>query len=335
MAQPKERLPSQSLNRAVEQSAAGSAAATEAGQTAATEAEQFAATRVSSPGRDAWRRYRHNLAAMASLTVIIAVVLAAIFAPFLHTTDPQAFDFASFHQAPSWSHWFGTDELGRDYYSRLLYGLRIPLIVSSIGTAVTIILGMLLGVIAGYFGGFVDDVLARFTDIMFAFPGFILALIIISLYGKALDPYFAGAGRLVVLVIVFGIVGWPGLMRFVRSLSLSMSEQQFVEAARTAGSSHWSIIRRHLLPNMYGLILVQASFIIVGFIYTEAVLSIFGLGVQPPTPDLGQMLINGTGSMGQNDSEVVFPSILLTLLILAFTFMGDGIRDAVDPRSKG
>jgi peptide/nickel transport system permease protein len=196
---------------------------------------------------------------------------------------------------------------------------------------------MLLGVTAGYFGGRTDTLLARFTDIMFAFPGFTLALIIISLYGKTLDnaPGLQGTGRLVVLIIVFGIVGWPALMRLVRSMSLSLVESQFVEAARTVGSSHWSILRRHLLPNMYGVILVQSAFIVVGFIYTEAVLSLFGLGVQPPTPDLGQMLINGSGSMGQNDSEVVFPAVMLTLLILAFTFLGDGIRDAVDPRSKG
>jgi peptide/nickel transport system permease protein len=336
MAQRRESLPSETLDRTAGQTGqagAGTLAATEAEQ----EADRFSRTRVSSPGRDAWRRFRHNWAALISLTVILLVVFFAIFAPWLHTTDPNNFDFTAIHAAPSAHHWFGTDELGRDEYSRLLFGLRIPLIVSIIGTVITVALGMLLGVTAGYFGGRTDTLLARFTDIMFAFPGFTLALIIISLYGKTLDnaPGLQGTGRLVVLIIVFGIVGWPALMRLVRSMSLSLVESQFVEAARTVGSSHWSILRRHLLPNMYGVILVQSAFIVVGFIYTEAVLSLFGLGVQPPTPDLGQMLINGSGSMGQNDSEVVFPAVMLTLLILAFTFLGDGIRDAVDPRSKG
>jgi ABC-type dipeptide/oligopeptide/nickel transport system permease subunit len=147
--------------------------------------------------------------------------------------------------------------------------------------------------------------------------------------------FMGGAGQALILVIVFAIVGWPGLMRFVRSLSLSMREQQFVEAARTVGSSHWKIIYRHLLPNMWGLILVQASFAVVGFIYTEAILSLFGLGVKEPNPDLGKLLIDGTSQMGNNDAAWIFPSLFLTILILAFTFLGDGIRDAVDPRSRG
>jgi peptide/nickel transport system permease protein len=270
------------------------------------------------------------------LIVALLFIFLAIFAPFLHTTDPIASNFTgALDQAPSSQHWFGTDGLGRDYYSRILYGLRAPLITSMVGAAVTVVLGALIGVIAGYYGGVVDSILARITDIMFAFPGFTLALIIVSLYGNALDSFFpGGGGRLMILVIVFAIVGWPGLMRFVRSLALGMVNQQFIEAARTCGSSSRSIILRHLLPNMWGLILIQASFVIVGFIYTEAVLSLFGLGLQAPNPDLGQMLFEGTSKMGLNDAEYIIPSIFLMVMILAFTFLGDGIRDAVDPRGK-
>jgi ABC-type dipeptide/oligopeptide/nickel transport system permease subunit len=328
MAQPREELPSHSLRRAIDEENLGALTPAE------EEAEQIAKTRVSSPGRDAWRRFRKNWAAMIALIVVLAAFFAAIFAPFLHTVNTATMDFLALNQGPSAQHWFGTDNIGRDLYSRVLFGLRPPLVISLVGTTITVILGTLIGVAAGYFGGTVDNILARVTDVMFAFPGFILALILASLYGSAFN-FMGGSGQAMILVIVFAIVGWPGLMRFVRSLSLSMREQQFVEAARTVGSSHWKIITRHLLPNMWGLILVQASFAIVGFIYTEAILSLFGLGVKEPNPDLGKLLIDGTQQMGFNDAAWVFPSLFLTVLILAFTFLGDGIRDAVDPRSRG
>jgi peptide/nickel transport system permease protein len=270
---------------------------------------------------------------MISLAVVILLVIAAIFAPFLHTSGIQAYDINSLDVGPSAHHWFGTDNNGADLYSLILYGLRVPLIVGVLGTLITVGVGTLIGVASGYFGGIVDSLLARFTDLMFAFPAFILALIIVSLYGQALDQYFGGgSGRVIVLTCVFAFVSWPPLTRFVRSLALAMREQQFVEAARTSGSSNWKIIRRHLLPNMYGLILVQAALITVGIIYTETTLSIFGLGVQPPNPDLGQLLWNGAQNVELFGYLVVFPSIFLVVLLLAFTFIGDGVRDAVDPR---
>jgi ABC-type dipeptide/oligopeptide/nickel transport system permease subunit len=289
---------------------------------------------VSSPGRDAWRRFRKNWAAMLSLSVILILIFIATFAHFMHTADPLGIEYGNLDAGPSPQHWFGTDGLGRDQYSRLIYGLRVPLIVGIIGAAVTTIIGSLIGVIAAYAGGFVDTILSRFTDLIFAFPAFLLALLSVSLFGQALDPYFGGAGRVILLTVIFAAVGWPFLMRFVRSLALSLKEQQFVEAARTSGTSSWRILVRHLLPNMYGLILVQAGFLVVGFVYNEAVLSILGLGVQPPNPDLGVMLFNGSERLGYNAWEVAFPSIFITIIILAFTFLGDGVRDAVDPRGN-
>jgi peptide/nickel transport system permease protein len=302
---------------------------------AADEADLFAATRVSSPTRDAWRRFRRNWAAIISLAVILGLIIMAVFAPFMHTSSPYLQHFDLVDNGPTGQHWFGTDLNGRDQYSRLLFGLRVPLVVGLVGTAITVIVGTLLGVISGYFGGTTDSLLSRFTDLMFAFPGFTLALIVVSLFGPALDPYFGGAGRVMLLIIVFALVSWPPLMRFVRSLALSMKEQQFIEAAKTSGTGHWGIMFRHLLPNMWGLILVQASFIVVAVISTETVLSIFGLGVEEPNPDLGQMLYDGVERLGFNYWEVVSPSVALTMLILAFTFFADGVRDAVDPRSKG
>jgi oligopeptide transport system permease protein len=293
---------------------------------------QVLATRVSSPTKDAWRRFKQNWAALISLTIIGLLILAAIFAPFLHTQNPLVLDYGFLNAAPNGSHWFGTDGVGRDEYSRLLFGLRVPLEVGMIGAAITLVIGSLIGVISGYAGGIIDSLLSRFTDVMFAFPSFLLALISVSLFGQSLDNQFPSSGRIIILTIVFSIVSWPPLMRFTRSLAFALKEQQFVEAARTCGSSHWSIIRRHLLPNMWGLLLVQASFVVVGVIGTEAILSILGLGVPAPYPDLGRMLYDGQTVMDLNYWEVLIPSAFLTILILSFTFLGDGLRDAIDPR---
>lgn len=298
----------------------------------ATEADALLQTRISSPRKDAWRRFHRNRAAMISLGVILVLVLMAMFAPFMHTSDPIQPSYGLLDSAPSGQHWFGTDGVGRDQYSRLIYGLRVPLSVGLLGTAITAILGTLLGIASGYFGGVVDSILARFTDIMFAFPAFLFALIVVSLFGKAFDPYFGGSGRVTLLTVVFALVSWPPLMRFVRSLALALKEQQFIEAARTSGTNAWRIMVRHLLPNMWGVVLVQASFIVVAVISTETLLSIFGLGVETPNPDLGQMLYDGVQHLQYDDWELVFPALFLTVLILAFTFVGDGVRDAVDPR---
>lgn len=301
----------------------------------AAQADDFAGTRVSSPGRDAWRRFRRNWASMIGLGVILILIFMAIFAPFMHTTPFAKVDFTAIDSAPTAQHWFGSDQIGRDEYSRVVYGMRVPLAVAIIGTIFTVAIGTILGMVAGFLGGFVDGGLSRFTDLMFAFPGFTLALIVVSSFGLAADTISpGGTGRVVLLTIVFALVSWPPLMRFVRSLALTLKEQQFVEAARTSGTSSWSIMRRHLLPNMYGVILVQAAFIAVAVISTETILAIFGLTVQEPNPDLGSMLYEGVQRLQTAYWEVLFPGLTLAVLILAFTFVADGVRDAVDPRGR-
>lgn len=290
-------------------------------------------TRVSSPLRDAVRRFSQNWAAVGSAVIIVLLILAAIFAHFLHTVDPNSLDYTALNQGPSSAHWFGTDAEGRDEYSRILYGMRVPFIVSFAGTGITVIVGLALGLIAGFFGGWVDSVVSRFTDLMFAFPAFLLTIIIVTLFGASFDQNFPnGVGRAVILTCVFALVSWPPLMRFVRSLALSLKEQQFIEAARTVGTTNLRIISRHLAPNVWGLVLVQGALTVAYIIGAEAVLSILGLGVNQPTPDLGSMLYDGTQYMGTNYWGVIVPSVFLTILIVAFTFVGDGIRDAVDPR---
>lgn len=335
MARQQEAAPSGTLTQTEGAIGLGSPAA--AGGEPLAEDARRVATRVSSPGRDAWRRFRHNYAALVSLVVITIMVIMALFAPFMHTENPLNQDYTALYQAPGAHHWFGTDGIGRDIYSRLVYGLRVPLIVGLIGTTITVIIGTAIGLWAGYFGGWVDSLLSRFTDLIFAFPAFLLALLIVALFRDALAPIFGGAGRVVLLTAVFAFVSWPALTRFIRSLSLSMKEQQFVEAARTAGSSNFKIIRRHLLPNMFGLLLVQAALITVGIVYTETTLSIFGLGVAPPDPDPGQMLYDAAINLNANVqagfyAETIFASLALVILLVAFSFVGDGVRDAVDPR---
>lgn len=337
MARSEEAIPSQALGRAEGRLALGTPVAPEGEPLA--ERATVTATRVSSPARDAWRRFRRNWAAMASLAIVIILLMAAVLAPFLHTIDPtlQPSCYCHLNLGPTSTHFFGTDGTGEDIYSRVLYGMRIVYAVGLLGTIITVILGTLIGVIAGYFGGAIDSLFSRLTDLFFAFPAFLLALLTISLFGPAFDPLLGGTGRVILLTIVFSLVSWPPLTRFVRSLALALREQQFVEAARTSGSSSWKILRRHLLPNMVGLILVQAALITVGIVYIEVSLSIFGLGVPPPNPDLGQMLYDGSSQLSQGVqpgfyAEVIFPSIFLSVLLLAFTFIGDGVRDAVDPR---
>jgi len=291
--------------------------------------------RVASPFRDALRRFSRNWAALISLAVIVILVLAAIFAPFLHAQNPTNIDAANLLAGPSAHHWFGTDAEGRDEYSRILYGLRVPFIVSLIGTFLTVVVALALGLMAGYFGGVLDSILSRFTDLMFAFPAILLILIIVSLWGSALNASLPnGVGQTIILTGVFALVSWPPLMRFVRSLALGMKEQQFIEAARTVGTRDMTIITRHLVPNVWGLVLVQAALTVAYILGAEAVLSILGMGVQQPTPDLGYMLYDGAQYMDASAWGVFFPSLFLTVLILAFTFIGDGIRDAVDPRAS-
>jgi peptide/nickel transport system permease protein len=212
--------------------------------------------------------------------------------------------------------------------------MRVAFVVSLVGTFFTVLVGVIFGLMAGYFGGWIDSILSRFTDLMFAFPGFLLTIIIVTLFSGAFDARFPnGVGRAIILTAVFALVSWPPLMRFVRSLALTLREQQFVEAARTVGTSNVRIILRHLMPNTWGLVLVQAALNVAYIIGAEAVLSIFGLGVNYPTPDLGSMLYDAIAEMDTNQAYLISTCSFLTVLILAFTFIGDGIRDAVDPKS--
>lgn len=285
--------------------------------------------------REALRRFRANRLSLASTVLILFLLLLTLLANFLPLQN--AFHHGSqlvLDAPPSGSHWAGTDSNGLDEFSRLVYGMRPAFAVGIIGQVITTLLGVTFGVIAGFYGGWVDTILARVTDLIFAFPSFLLAFLVVGVFGSQVTGFGGGTGSIMLITLVFAMVGWPSLMRFVRGLTLSLREQQFVEAARTVGTPGWKIIIRHILPNTWGLVLVQATFGVGAYISTEAVLSLLGLGVQSPNPDLGVMVSSGIGQLSLNPVEALAPSVLLTVIVVAFAFLGDGLRDAVDPRGK-
>ncbi len=284
-------------------------------------------------GREAVRRFRANRLAVLSLLILILLVLAALLANVLPLIDPTVGDPFYQDAYPTAKHLLGTDDSGHDMLSAIIYGLRPALAVGIVGQVVTTILGVLIGVAAGFYGGWIDAVLSRVTDLIFALPTFLLAFLAVAVLGPGWNDLFGGVGRVVLITIVFGLVGWPSLMRFVRSLTLTLKEQQFVEAARTVGTPRWKIITRHILPNTWGLVLVQATFGVGGFIYTETTLSLLGLGVQPPNPDLGALVSSGAQHIDINWIESIAPAAMLGVLVVAFAFLGDGLRDAIDPRA--
>jgi len=287
--------------------------------------------------REAFYRFRANRLALVSLVVLIMLLALAILANLLPLRSPTIHGLGTdfvINAAPSSGHLLGTDANGFDLLSRLIYGMRPAFAVGIIGQAITTLLGVSLGVIAGYYGGWIDALLARLTDLIFAFPSFLLAFLAVSLFGPQYAQSAGGAGIVLLITVIFALVDWPALMRFVRSLTLSLRQQQFVEAARTVGTPDWKIITRHILPSTWGLVMVQSTFGIGAFIGTEAVLSLLGLGVQKPNPDLGVMVAEGINDLSLNAVEAIAPSILLTVIIVAFAFLGDGLRDAVDPRGN-
>jgi len=290
-----------------------------------------------SPRRQAVRRFARNKLAVVSLATLAFLVVLTLIAQWLPLIDPTAPDPINQDAFPGGAHILGTDSSGHDLFSSMIYGLRTPLLVGISGTVINTFIGVALGVIAGYFGGWIDSVLSRFTELMFAMPVLVIALLAEGLFanpGLPIAVALGGSARVIVMVVVFALFGWPPLMRFVRGLTLQYKEMQFVEAARSLGVSDRQIIVQHILPNTWGLVLVQASFLVAGFIYNEVVLTILGFGVQIPTPDLGLMADSALGQLEVNWVETMAPSILLTILIVAFAFLGDGLRDAFDPQTK-
>jgi len=258
---------------------------------------------------------------VGTLIVILAIV-AALIGPLVWPYDSSAQELARRLEAPSLAHPLGLDELGRDILARLLQGARISLMVGLAVVSVSSTVGMLFGSVAGYFGGPVDDVISRVIDILMAFPGILLAIALVAVLGPSL----------VNVVLALSIIGWVGYARLVRGQALRAREFEFVQAARASGASAARIVVRHILPTAIPAVVVQATLGMAGAIIAEAALSFLGLGVQPPTPSWGTMLDAGRAHLFDAPHLTIFPGLAIATLVLGFNFLGDGLRDRVDPK---
>lgn len=293
--------------------------------------------------KDAMRRLRRNKMAIASLIVIVIITALAIFAPLLPLQDPTGYmsrdtdpGGGGTRLAPFWSEGgigkfpLGTDASGRDVLSRIIYGAQVSLMVGFIPVAIIVTIGILVGLTAGYVGGFVDNLLMRLTDVTYAFPDLLFIIIMISALRGT--PIAGAMDGLLIIFVSLSVIGWVGIARLVRGQILSLKEKEFVEAARSIGVPTWRIMLVHLLPNSLGPTIVAATFAVPGFIIFEAILSYIGIGVRPPRPTWGGMVQDGYANINAAPHLVWIPATCIAILTLAFTFLGDGLRDALDPR---
>jgi peptide/nickel transport system permease protein len=273
------------------------------------------------------RHFRKNKIAIAGLVVMLLLYAITLLTPLIAPFDPaeQGDIVAMRYLSPSWDHPMGTDRFGRDVFSRVLYGARISLSIGFIAVGIGVLLGTLLGALAGYFGKAVDTVIMRFTDMMLAIPRLVLLIVVIALFDRP-DIWM--------VVIVLGLTGWMSVARIVRGEILSLREREFVQAARALGMSHTRIITRHILPNTLAPIIVFATLGIGNTILIEAGLSFLGLGVQPPTPSWGNMITDGRDALITAWWVATFPGLAIVFTVTAFNLLGDGLRDALDPRLR-
>jgi oligopeptide transport system permease protein len=333
------------------------------------------------PFQESMQRLRRDKRAMTSVGIIIFFVLLALFGPFFYQRiggiylspfsgpiGPQVYH-TFYHQElsrqdelpswvyyfysdlskadmqarqlPSFQYWLGTDQLGRDILARLMHGILISIAVALLVEVVDVGAGITIGVLAGFNGGAIDQVLARFTDIIFAFPGLLFIILVSGIWGEWADTALSdipiiganGNARLLVVSIALAFVAWPLMARYVRGQTLQLKEQQFIEAARTAGTSDFRIMMRHIIPNLFSIVIVASTLNIVGTIIGEAGISLLGLGVQPPGSSIGLMISDAKPLVDSHPWEILVPTAVLTIFVLAFSFLGDGLRDAFDPRS--
>jgi peptide/nickel transport system permease protein len=254
--------------------------------------------------------------------IVFMTFFAAVAGPFLSPYDPSSQELARRLESPSLAHPLGLDELGRDILARLLQGARISLMVGLAVVSVSSTAGMLFGSIAGYFGGWVDDVISRVIDVLMAFPGILLAIALVAVLGPSLTN----------VVLALSVIGWVGYARLVRGQALRAREFEFVQAARASGASSVRIVLRHVLPTAIPAVVVQATLGMAGAIIAEAALSFLGLGVQPPTPSWGTMLDAGRAHLFDAPHLTIAPGLAIATLVLGFNFLGDGLRDRVDPK---
>jgi oligopeptide transport system permease protein len=281
--------------------------------------------------RDFWRRLLSNRLAVFSLIGLILLIGVAAFGPVIYPQSAIKPDYGAINSGPTGDHWLGADNLGRDTLARLMLGLRVSLLVAAYVEILNIALGVTLGLLAGYFGGLIDVLVTRLADIVFAFPGLLLAILIAAAFGAAVSERFGGMGRLLLVTGALSLVGWSLMARYVRGQTLVLREQDYVMAARSVGAGDMHIITRHILPNVAGLIVVSSTLDVAGVVVNEAVLSLLGLGIQPPDPSIGKMINEAIPFLENSPLQVFLPSLALMLIVLIVSFLGDGLRDALDP----
>ena len=277
----------------------------------------------------AWKRFRRHPGAMIGAVVIIILILSIAFAS-LSPYDPEKSDIANRYQAPSLSHPFGTDGLGRDLLTRVLYGGRVSLFVGLMVVVITLLIGVPVGAIAGYFGGWIDNVLMRIIDAVLSLPS-LLVLILMGAILRGADLPFFKSNSVMTISMVMGILAWPTVARLVRAVFLTFREMEYVTAAKALGASDIRIMFSEILPNGFGPIIVESTLEIGYAIMEESGLSFLGFGIMPPTPSWGNLLNNAQDHLTQYPWLAIFPGIMIFLTIISINFIGDGLRDALDP----
>jgi ABC-type dipeptide/oligopeptide/nickel transport system permease subunit len=270
-----------------------------------------------------WRRFRQNKLAVIGLAFIVLLILTAVFAPAVAPSDFTERG-GGFREGPSGAHWFGTDNIGRDVFSRVVYGARVSLKIGILATSISLTIGILLGAVAGFFGSALDNLIMRITDIFLSIPYIVLAVAIAALFGRSENS----------VILVLGLTGWLAITRIVRASFLSLKELEYVEAARALGFTRTRIMFRHVLPNALAPIIVYGTIAIGSVILAEAALSFLGVGPQPPSPAWGLMVAEGKRNIANAPHLLFFPGGAIFLTVLAFVFVGDGLHDALDPKLK-
>lgn len=276
--------------------------------------------------KETWRRLKKSRNAMIGLALITIIIVAALIAPFIFDYDTQVImqNIPERLQPPSWEHPFGTDSVGRDMFARIMYGARTSLMIGAISCLICCTSGVLLGAIAGFFGGKIDDIIMRFFDILLAIPSTLMAIVLVAAFGTSLLN----------IIIAVGLPTLPQYVRITRASVMTIKQQEYVEAARAVGATNAQIIRMHILPNCMSPVLVQATLRVATVIADAAGLAFLGLGIPAPRPDWGGMLAAGREFLRDYPHTVLFPGLAIMLTILALNLLGDGLRDALDPKLK-
>ncbi|MDQ3980402.1 MAG: ABC transporter permease [Actinomycetota bacterium] len=272
---------------------------------------------------DVWRRFRRNKLAVAGLGVIVLMVFSAVFAPLVTSYNPSELGEAS-RAKPSSSHWFGTDVLGRDMFTRIVYGARVSLRIGVVAVLIAATIGIVIGAVTGFYGRILDGLLMRTTDMFLAFPYILAAIVVITVIGRGEKS----------VILVLGFLGWMPIARLFRASVIQAKQAEYIEAARAVGCSDWRVITRHIFPNAIQPVIVYATIFVGTAVLTEAALSFLGVGVQEPTPAWGLMVNNGRAYLFTAPHLLFFPAAAIFVTVVAFVLVGDGLRDALDPRLK-